>query len=64
MQTIYKVFLGLFIVFIGFNIYAIDWNLGFMNEENATFVFSLAAGVIGLMFVFVLHSWSKLSLKR
>ena len=64
MQTIYKIFLGLFIVFIGFNLYAIDWQLGLMNEENAVFIFSLAAGIIGLIMVFVLHSWSKLSLKR
>jgi len=38
--------------------------LGFMNEANSTFVFALAAGIVGLLLVFVLHSWSKLALKK
>lgn len=64
MKTIYKIFLVVFIVFIGFNLYAIQWDLGFMNEENSTFVISLSAAIIGLMLVFVLNFWSKLSLKE
>ncbi len=64
MQTFYKVFLVLFVIFIGFSLYAIDWNLGFMHEENSKFVLSLAAGIIGLILVFVLNTWSKLSVKK
>lgn len=60
MQTIYKVFLILFVIFIGFNLYAIDWSLGFMHEENAKFLLSMSAAIIGLILVFVLNTWSKL----
>ncbi len=64
MQTLYKVFLVLFVIFIGFSLYAIDWNLGFMHEENSKFVLSLAAGILGIILVFVLNTWSKLSVKK
>lgn len=64
MQTIYKVFLIIFIVFLGINLYALDWNLGFMDNENSKFVFSIAASVIGILLVFVLNTWRKLSLKK
>ena len=64
MQTVYKIFLVLFIVFIGFNLYSIEWDLGFMNEENSKFIFSLSAGVLGLLLVIVLNSWSRLALNK
>lgn len=64
MKTIYKVFLVLLIIFTGFNLYAIDWSLGFMNDENSKFVFSLAAGIVGIFMVFILDSWSRLSSNR
>ncbi len=60
MQLYYKIFLVLFILFIGFNLYAVDWNIGLMNDENLKYVFSLSAGIVGLLLVFVLHTWSKL----
>ncbi len=64
MQKLYKVFLVLFIIFIGFNLYVIDWDLGFMHEENSKFIFSASAGVIGLVLVLVLDTWSRLAAKR
>lgn len=64
MQTFYKIFLVLFIIFIGFSLYAIDWSLGFMHEENTKFVLSIAAGIIGIILVFVLNTWSKLVPKK
>lgn len=64
MQTIYKIFLVLFIVFIGFNLYVIDWQLGFFHEENAQFLLSAAAGVIGLVLVFIMNVWSKIGTKK
>ena len=64
MKTIYKVFLVLFIVFIAINAYAIDYKLGLMHEENSKYLFSFAAGVAGLLVVFVMDSWSKLSVKK
>lgn len=60
MQTVYKVFLVIFIVFAAINLYAIDWNIGFMHEENTKYLFSIAAAVIGLILVFVLNTWSRI----
>ena len=64
MQKFYKIFLVLFVIFIGFNLYVIDWQLGFMHEENSKFILSIAAGIIGLILVFVLNTWSKLATKK
>ena len=61
MKTIYKVFLVLLVIFIGFNLYAIDWSLGVMADENAKFLFSLGSGLIGIFLVFILDTWSRLS---
>ncbi|MGC4130425.1 MAG: hypothetical protein QM564_12925 [Bergeyella sp.] len=63
MQTFYKIFLVLFILFIGFSLYSINWKLGFMHEENSKFLLSLTAGIIGLILVLVLSTWSKLAKK-
>ena len=59
MKTVYKVFLVLFVLFIAFNFYAIDYNLGFMHEDNTKYIFSLAAAILGLIIVFVMDTWSR-----
>lgn len=64
MQTVYKIFLILFLIFIGFNLYVLDWDLGFMHEENSKFLLSAAAGIIGVMLVFVLNTWSQIGQKK
>ncbi|AIH01676.1 hypothetical protein D1Z97_00135 [Riemerella anatipestifer] len=64
MKLVYKIFLVLFVVFIGLNLYAIDWELGFMDNENTKFVFSISAALLGVLLVFVLNTWSKLSPKK
>jgi hypothetical protein len=64
MKTVYKVFLVLFFVFLGVNIFVIDWKLGFFHPDNTTLLISLAASLLGLLFVFVLHTWSKLAEKK
>ncbi|MEJ8598126.1 hypothetical protein JSO62_05410 [Riemerella anatipestifer] len=64
MKLVYKIFLVLFIVFIGLNLYAIDWELGFMDNENTKFVFSISAALLGVLLVFVLNTWSKLAPKK
>lgn len=64
MKTIYKVFLGLFLVFLAVNLYVIDWKLGFTHEENTTLLISLASSILGLILVFVLHTWSKLGVEK
>lgn len=60
MQNVYKIFLVLFVLFIGFNLYALDWDLGFMHQDNTKYVFSIAAAIIGILGVFVLNTWAKL----
>ena len=64
MQKFYKIFLVLFIIFIGVTLYGINWELGFMHEENSKFIFSIAAAVLGIILVLVFSTWSKLSQKK
>lgn len=64
MQTFYKVFLVLFVLFIAANLYFMDWSLGIMHEENTKFIFSIGAALLGILLVFILNTWSKLSAKR
>ena len=64
MKTIYKVFLVLFTLFLGVNLFVIDWELGFSHQENATLHISLAASILGLLAVWVMHTWSQLAEKN
>ena len=64
MQLFYKIFLALFVIFIGFNLYVMEWDLGFWNEENSKFILSISAAVLGLIVTGILHQMSKLSLKK
>ncbi|WP_294206010.1 hypothetical protein [uncultured Chryseobacterium sp.] len=64
MQKIYKVFLVVFIVFTAINIYALDWQSDMLSEDNSKFVFSIASAVIGLILLFVLHTWSKVGVRK
>ena len=64
MQLFYKIFLALFVLFIGFNLYSMEWKLGFWHEENAKFILSISAAVFGIIVVYVLNMMSKLSIKK
>lgn len=64
MKTFYKVFLVLFVIFIGINLYAVQWHLGAFSEENDKSWYSIAAAVVGIIIVFIMDSWSRLSLKK
>ncbi|MCZ2084991.1 MULTISPECIES: hypothetical protein [unclassified Kaistella] len=64
MQRFYKIFLVLFIVFIAINLYVIEWDLGFWDEENSKFIFSMSAGILGIIVVLVMHTMSRLSVKK
>ncbi len=64
MQLFYKIFIALFIVFIAVNLYVMEWDLGFWNEENSKFILSISAAVLGLIVTGILHQMSKLSLKK
>lgn len=64
MQTFYKIFVVLFVVFIAVNIFGINWSDGLLNEENAKFLFSIAASLLGLIVVIIMNNWQKLTVKR
>lgn len=64
MQLFYKIFLALFAVFIGFNLYVMEWDLGFWHDENSKFILSISAAIVGIVVVFVLHQMSKLAVKK
>lgn len=64
MQRFYKIFLGILIVLVGFSFYVIEWDLGFFAEENTTFILSIAAGLLGILLVLVLNTWSKLRVSK
>ena len=64
MQRFYKIFLALFIVFIAINLYVIEWDLGFWDDENSKFILSMSAGVLGIIIVLVMHMMSRLAVKR
>lgn len=64
MKIFYQIFLVLFVIFIGVNLYAINWRLGIMHEDNTKFVMSISAAVLGIILVFVLNTWSRLSAKK
>ncbi len=64
MQLFYKIFLALFVIFIGINLYVIEWPLGFLAEENSIFVLSMSAAIVGIIVVFILHTLSTLSAKK
>jgi len=64
MQKFYKIFLVVFVIIIGINVYAIDFNTDLLSEDNLKFVFSIGAGVIGLILLFVMNTWSKVGIRK
>ena len=64
MQLFYKIFLALFVIFIGFNLYRMEWNLGLWHEENSKFILSMSAAVLGIIVIYVLHTMSRLAQKK
>ncbi|WP_300674109.1 hypothetical protein [Soonwooa sp.] len=64
MQLFYKIFLVLFVVFIGINLYGINWSNNMLDEENAKFVFSIAASIIGIIVVYIMSTWQKVGIKK
>ena len=64
MKTFYKIFLGVFIFSIAVSFYALDWQAGFMDDENTKFIFSIASGILGIIVVYILHLWSKLAERK
>ncbi|UZT99487.1 hypothetical protein ODZ84_07960 [Chryseobacterium fluminis] len=64
MQKFYKVLLVVLIIIVAINIYAIDWQSDVLSEDNQKFVFSIAAGVLGIILLFVMNTWSKIGVKK
>jgi len=61
MKKFYKIILIVLITLTCINIYAINWKLGILNEENNKFLYSISTGIVGIILVFILDIWSKLS---
>ncbi len=64
MQTFYKIFLLLFVIFIGINIYGINWNESLLGEDNSKFIFSIAASILGIIVVVIMSNWQKLTVTK
>ncbi|MCG2792062.1 MAG: hypothetical protein L6262_00750 [Weeksellaceae bacterium] len=64
MKTFYKVFLIVFVVSIAVSFYAIDWQAGFLADDNTKYIFSISSGILGIIVVYILHLWSKLTEKK
>lgn len=64
MKLFHKIILAVLVLFVGLGLYAIDWKLGFMHEENATFILSIASGLLGIILVILMNTWSKLASKQ
>ncbi|MFN3019617.1 hypothetical protein ACK1KB_01340 [Chryseobacterium sp. TY3] len=64
MQLFYKIFLALFVIFIGINIYGINWSVGVLDEENSKFIFSIAASLIGIIVIYIMSTWQKIGVKK
>ncbi len=64
MQKFYKVLLVVLIIIVAINIYAIDWQSDVLSEDNQKFVFSIAAGILGIILLFVMNTWSKIGVKK
>lgn len=65
MKGVYKFFLVLFIVIIAVNLYAFNWRAqDYFNEDNLKIIFSIAFGIIGVILLFVLNTWSKIGVKK
>ena len=64
MTTFYKVFLVLFIVFIAVNLYAVDWQLGILHQENNKFLFSIVAAILGVLVTLVMNKIGRASCRE
>lgn len=64
MQVFYKIFLVLFVLFIGANLYGINWTINIMDEENSKFIFSIAASLVGIIVVYIMSTWQKIGTKN
>jgi hypothetical protein len=45
-------------------VYAINWNLDLMEEDNSKQVFSIIAALLGIALLFVMNTWSKIGVKK
>ena len=64
MQLYYKIFLVLFVIFIGINLFGINWSVGVLSDENTKFISSIALSLLGIIIIFVMTNWGKLVGKK
>lgn len=64
MKKIYKVLLVLLVILVALSFYGLNWEAGIFHEENTKYIFSVASGIIGMVLIFVLDVWSRISTKK
>lgn len=55
-----KIVLVFLVICCVLNVYAIDWQLGFFHEENTKFLLAFSAGIVGIILLLILNTWSKI----
>lgn len=63
MSWFYKIFLALFLIFIGLSLYAMDWYVGILHENNTMLLLSLSISIVGIILVVILNQLSKIKAK-
>lgn len=64
MKAVYKIITVLFILVLGINLYAMDWQLGILADENTKFLLSASASLLGVIATLVLGTWNQLAPKK
>lgn len=60
MKLFYKVLLIVLVIFSAANLYAIDWSLGALAEDNQKFWVSFGAGILGIMLTIIMETLGRL----
>lgn len=61
MNLFIKILLAILIISCVLNIYAIDWSLGFLHDENTKFILAFGAGLVGIILLFIINTWSQIN---
>lgn len=64
MQRFYKVLLIILIIIIAVNLYAFNYQQPLFSEDNEKIVYSIAVGILGIILLYVMDTWSKVGLKK
>lgn len=64
MKNFYIGLAVLFIVFLGINIYAIDFSIGWFADENRVHLVAAGASLIGIIVIFLMMTMRDLSFRK